>query len=365
MTSSPVSASRRVLLVAAVVGIGLLTLFVGRGPGVGQQTVRNGRFLQLNHQLANDLPRPNPTLLQQFETLAAQSPDAPGWTGFGLLLAAAGQEDAARAAWQRVDDIGRVLVWHGVQQTGQDASGLVWFERATAVDPDFAEGWFRVARVYVAQEQYPAAIQAYAQAIALAPDDRDAWTELGSTYAAAGEWEAARRSYAAALDATAGQQPASGIWYRIGGTFQDQRPPDLAAAVDAYEAGLMLNEFGPMPHVEGLIYTELGRIALQQEQVPTAVDYLQQALAILPSDYGTLLLLADARWQQHQPQQTFDLLEQAIAVNPQRKPAYFRLARYFEQASQPDAARATYERLLAQYPDDERARTAVDQLTNP
>lgn len=98
----------------------------------------------------------------------------------------------------------RSLVEKGKQlyRDDQDTEAVAAFEQAVAIDPDLAEGHFRLALGYEAldkrdeaEAEYKKAVDTYKKHLDANPDDAEAHYNLGQTYANLGQYSEAIREY--------------------------------------------------------------------------------------------------------------------------------------------------------------------------
>ncbi len=80
------------------------------------------------------------------------------------------------------------------------SAGVERFERFTALDPDYANGWANLAALHAALGDYPAAVTAMRHAADLAPMSWSLLYRYGVYAEAAGDDATARQAYQAALD---------------------------------------------------------------------------------------------------------------------------------------------------------------------
>lgn len=71
--------------------------------------------------------------------------------------------------------------------SGKQAEAAAKFEEAVAGKPDLIAGWEALAKVYIAQKDYPKAISRANKALELAPDETDMYAILYEAYTATGD----------------------------------------------------------------------------------------------------------------------------------------------------------------------------------
>ena len=85
------------------------------------------------------------------------------------------------------------------RQKGQGSEALAFLQQSLTVRPQFAEGYYNLGNLLVAQGNLTRAIQAYQVALALKPDQVDGFKNLGNSYQNMGMLAPAMQAYHAAL----------------------------------------------------------------------------------------------------------------------------------------------------------------------
>lgn len=116
----------------------------------------------------------------------------------------------------------------------QDTEAVAAFEQAIALDPDLAEGHFRLALAYEAldkrdeaEAEYKKAVAAYKKHLEASPDDAEAHYNLGQTYANLSQYSDAIREY---RQATRLKTDDPDIYYDLGVAHTKLAQYDAAAA---------------------------------------------------------------------------------------------------------------------------------------
>jgi Flp pilus assembly protein TadD len=116
----------------------------------------------------------------------------------------------------------------------QDAEAVLAFQEAVRLDPDLAEGHFRLGLSYEligkreeAEAEYKQAVAAYKKYLDKNQDDAEAHYNLGQTYAGLGQFTEATREY---REATKLKDDDPDIYYDLGVALSKLAQYDAAAA---------------------------------------------------------------------------------------------------------------------------------------
>jgi tetratricopeptide (TPR) repeat protein len=92
-------------------------------------------------------------------------------------------------------ELGNILV-----ARGQIDSALTFFQKATGILPDYADGWLNLALAYDHRKSYPEALKAFKKSIDLDPENAVAYYNLGLTLGKVGLFKEAAESFRIALE---------------------------------------------------------------------------------------------------------------------------------------------------------------------
>ncbi|MFQ5817754.1 MAG: tetratricopeptide repeat protein [Terriglobia bacterium] len=122
-------------------------------------------------------------------------------------------------------------------QQKQYSAAITEFEAAATVDPEQYAAWANLAMAYAGARQNAKAIEAYEKAIALKEDDAGVYNNLGSLYAQAGRVEEATQAYekAAGLDPSR----AAVFYFNLGATLVNAG--EMKAAAEPLRKSLELD----------------------------------------------------------------------------------------------------------------------------
>ncbi|MBE9066530.1 tetratricopeptide repeat protein [Leptolyngbya cf. ectocarpi LEGE 11479] len=196
--------------------------------------------------------------------------------------------------------------WLGLAYQAQERydEAIASYQKAIALDPDYATAYNNLGTTYSELKQYDDAIASYQKAIALDPDYAKAYSNLGTTYSDLKQYDDAIASYQKAItldpdDATA--------YNNLGNTYSDLKQYDDAIA--SYQKAIALD-----PDY-ATAYNNLGNTYDDLKQYDEAIASYQKAIEIDPEyDYahdrlGWVYLLYD---QLDKAQQSF---EKAVSLD--------------------------------------------------
>ncbi|MDF1800261.1 MAG: tetratricopeptide repeat protein [Planctomycetota bacterium] len=191
-------------------------LFAGPRTGVGRSSAAHGlgvalalaagAYLLLVPISTWQAARPYGSLLgYHAAVLEAYPGDATSWNGLALAREAAGDVDAARAAWERAialdrgygrphSNLGRLAL-----DAGDRAAALEHFEAAVAKGAGNPIAWANLGSLRLAMDGAAGSADAYLRATQLAPGMVVAWRGLARAYLSLGELDAAERAIEQAL----------------------------------------------------------------------------------------------------------------------------------------------------------------------
>jgi len=155
------------------------------------------------------------------------------------------------------------------------------FNTALRIDPDYAECYSQIGKVYRSQGRYDEAIASIDKAIAMKPDYGYAWTEKGWTYEKMEQWDAMLDAFENALRVGGDTKLQSQAWDGKGNAFVHLQRYD--EAISAYDTAIQLNP------VRFETYTHKGKLLVSQGRFSDAVTEFDKTIERNP-DY------TDAWW---------------------------------------------------------------------
>ena len=275
---------------------------------------------------------------------------------FGQALAAHGQEAHAVEEWRAAGAaeyfVNRGLTLAG---TGDYAGAVEQYERALAIVPDLADGYYYLGRALSGLGQQEESLAALESAAALEPSSSP------RRYMLRAEVRVARQEWPAALDdfgQAARLSPLDPVPpYRMGWVLE--KLEDSAAAISHYQQALELDPRYIPPRLA------LGRLYGEQGACDEAAHWLAPFLS--PETQTDLAgpahtLVGQCLLQQGRENEGLAHLEQALALNPDSVPCLLTLAQGYSQASRYHDAIDVYLRVLELQPENAQARQALEEL---
>jgi tetratricopeptide (TPR) repeat protein len=224
-----------------------------------------------------------------------------------------------------------------LHRQNQPAESLETYTRAAALTPPTADDLKIVGLNYVLLNDYPDAIRWLEKAVEIDPKNRDAWYYLGRAYYTKARLPEARKAFLAVLDLHPQDSKAEN---NLGLIFETSGQP--AAAIDAYKKAIAWQN--NVPHPSEQPYVNLGSLLLEQGRVDEALVYLEQAVALAPSNASCHMKLGMAYRQAGRLEDARHELEQATQLEPENATAHYQLGRLYKEMHLLDRARAEFER---------------------
>ena len=308
------------VLSSGLTSVGLLTF--ARYLRASSQTISTPILFQAEH------------LLRQ--AILWNPANASAHRGLGFALAAQGRDDEAIAAWQAAEGIAEEFIQRGEQARSAKnyEEALVWYERATMVEPRSGDPWYYAGLMHETLEQWEQGLKAYEQAVK------------------AGGFE------------LVGQ---SSPYYRLGRLHHRRlAPTQLDKALAAYDAAFALDSFSTdleaadTHYGRGVIYDRQGR------DPRDSIREYQQAVALDPEHKWAHLKLGYALYQEYEDISLAEQeIEQALALwrnNKSRKWPYRLLGDIYRDAGLIEKAMVAYQEALRLDASDKRVQKALSDL---
>lgn len=203
------------------------------------------------------------------------------------------------------------------------------YKQAIEIDPDLADGYYRLGILQVEEEHPSAATKSFARAIELDPKNADARLRLGLLLVSSTQYADARKQAEAVLAADSTNAGA----HRLLGQIALQQTQYVAAEQELREA---INLAPRDPRA----YEDLGLAQLLDSENGAAEKSFQTAVDVKPDDPLTYTNLADFYKSQNTQDRAEQVLRQGMAKNPRAVELPIALAGLFvEHGRLPDAKR--------------------------
>jgi len=211
------------------------------------------------------------------------------------------------------------LYSQGLAQLSRDdfAKALPYFERATEIDPNYAEAWYQAGYCYGVLGRHSDALKASRQAARLRPEWVQVHVNIGASSFALGQYKDALEAYklAAKLDDDNAE-----IQYALGLTFNKLGRTD--EEILAYKRALTFK-----PDLTGAI-EKLGLAYFKQKRYSDAAAAFDQ-LKIYKPDEKTYNNLGEALLEQDKADESLTAFNNALGYNPDFDRARYNLGRAY------------------------------------
>lgn len=219
----------------------------------------------------------------------------------------------------------------GILSRDDYARAVAYFEKATDIDPAYAESWYQAGFCYGMLGRHADALKASRQAAKLRPEWAETYVNIGASSFALGQ-------YKDAADA-----------YRQATRLDDGNADSL------YALGLSLNKLGRNDE-ELLAYKravaikpdfanaweQLGAGYFKQKRYSEAVAAFEQLKTYKP-DAKTYNYLGESYFELGKTQESLDAFNNAVAFNPDFDKARFNLGKAYLKVGDRDSANVQYE----------------------
>jgi tetratricopeptide (TPR) repeat protein len=278
---------------------------------------------------------------------------------FGQALAAQGYKNEKRAIQEwRAAGATEYFIQQGLvlASTGDLSGAVEQYGRALAIEPDFADGYYYLGRALSRMGRQEEALAALEMAAVLEPPSSPRRYLLrAEVYVAREEWEAAL----AAFGQAASLSPWDPVPYYQMGWVLDQKLGDRELAITTFQQALQINPDYVSPRLAlGQLYEEQGEC----DQASLWLAPLLSPNAGVERAGQTYTLLGHCLLQQGRADEGLWRLEQALALNPDSVPYTLTLAQGYSQAGRYHDAIELYLRVLELQPDNVQAQQSLEEL---
>lgn len=259
-----------------------------------------------------------------------------------------------------------MLLGKSYQELGDNVNATKYFEKAVNLEPEDVLLKANLGRLYFEQRDFKKSIEIFNKIILAYPDNLKARSYLGAALQATDNYLAAIEQYNYVL----GYQPNTySIRKNMGDCWLALKQFDKAR--ENYQEAQKID-----PNVPD-IYADIAFVAKEEQNYNGAVENYRKALELKP-DQKWKLALAYSLWRNNQGEEAVKIFseikefniagylyqtlgdqnnatisyQKAVEANPKDHKSRFNLARIYHENKQYDLAKAEYENLLQQKPND-------------
>lgn len=221
----------------------------------------------------------------------------------------------------------------GVAQLSLDdcSKAVVNFQKATEIDPTYAEAWYQSGFCYGVLGRYQDALRASQQAVKLRPEWPETFINIGAAHYSLGNYNDAAEAYGRALKL---DDDNVDLLYAYGLTLDKLGSWDREIA--AYKRALAIKP----DHANAL--EMLGKTYIQVRRYAEAARTFEQLLIYRPEG-KTYDLLGESYLELGKLDESLTAFNNAVAYDPNLEQARYNLGRTYLKLKNPDMARVQYE----------------------
>jgi tetratricopeptide (TPR) repeat protein len=244
------------------------------------------------------------------------------------------------ARWRESEEAAHVAVGFILSQQGRVDEAIVYYRKALAVNPNYADAHNNLASALLEQEKLDEAIAHYREALEINPHYADAHNNLASALLQQGKLDEAFAHYQKALEL---DPKHAGVHFNLGNVLLQLGKLDEAIA--HYQKGLQIKP----RYDEG--HNNLGAALYRQGKLAEAVAHYRSALEINPRYAKAHYNLGNALCQQGKADEAIPHYQKAVEIDPRYAAARHNLGGALYQQGKVDEAIAQYRDTLKINPD--------------
>jgi len=220
----------------------------------------------------------------------------------------------------------------GVAQLSRDdyARAVQSFERATELDPNYAEAWYQAGFSYGVLGRHQDALKASRQAAKLRPEWAEAYVNIGASSYALGQYKEAVDAYRQALRVEDGAD----TQYSLGLSLNKLNRTD--EEILAYRRAIAIKP----DHANAL--ERLGAAYFKARRYAEAAQAYEQLKTYKP-DAKTYNALGESYFELNKPDESLQAFNSAVGYDPEFDKARYNLGRTYVKMGNPEMARVQYE----------------------
>ena len=207
------------------------------------------------------------------------------------------------------------------------------FERVLSKDPEFAPGWFWLGSIDAIQGTRDRAIERWKRCVEIAPGFGEAHYALSWAYYDAGDHEKGYEHLNRGLDSGVSHGSVKGLienFLRKGEPKAFERQVDLS---DFGQGGRQekIKDVGPKKEMSSELLYQRGIVALRERRLDNAVDFLEQAVSLDPSNSEAHFALGGAYSRKDQLINAAEEWRITLELDPDNKIAQYALMLALQQ----------------------------------
>ena len=219
----------------------------------------------------------------------------------------------------------------GMLSRDEYAKAVSYFEKATEIDPNYAEAWYQAGFCYGMLGRHTDALKASRQAAKLRPDWAETFVNIGASSFALGQYKDAAEAY---KQATKLDSDNADSQYALGLSFNKLNRAD--EEILAYKRAVALKpDFANAFELLGAAY-------FKQKRYAESLAAFEQLKTYKP-DAKTYNYLGESYYELGKTQESVDAFNNAVAFNPNFDKARFNLGRAYVKLGDKDSASVQYE----------------------
>lgn len=250
--------------------------------------------------------------LETLETATrSETPDAAAFVEYARSLAAAGQDEAAVAAFEEAMKLnpqlpgGAMDLAMSLQRIGRQQDAIPWFEKDLSIDPDNTTVLTNLALAMTLTGKAKESLAYIERAYALSPKDPEILKNRGVVHLQVAALDEAIADFEAGIKLNA-KDPQ--MHYDLGLAYKLKDRMDESIA-ELRRAGEMDPELEDPPYTLGITYMQLGKL-------DEAVAQLRKAVALRADNGSAWAILGSTLKQDGRLDEAAEALEKAIPLQP-------------------------------------------------
>ena len=219
----------------------------------------------------------------------------------------------------------------GILSRDDYAKAVGYFEKATEIDPNYAEAWYQAGFCYGMLGRHNEALRASRQAAKLRPDWAETFVNIGASSFALGQFKDAAEAYRQSTKLDPNNADSQ---YALGLSLNKLNRAD--EEILAYKRAVALK-----PDFANA-YEQLGAAYFRQKRYVEALTVFEQLKTYKP-DAKTYNYLGESYFELGKTEESVEAFNNAVSFNPNFDRARFNLGRAYVKLGDKDSASVQYE----------------------